>query len=1165
MNRLLWIVPALLVCAAPLWAQDPTPKDPVPAVAPADLLLRESQPWDQPDVTPAAIQPLLAAAEKWLAEVQREPTSEAGGQPLKAPLENLVDGLKRLTAVLDRQARAAKLPDDLAQQVARVQADIERMLRDRPPVLVEGPLDSKSIEAAVAVVTALRTEEAAAQDALTKVADPIAAGPEQQKKATQQLTEARAALTAATPIGDLAGVARTAAQLRQQNIRLAVRLAEKQVEVLAAEVKAAQSWLPLRRAEHERARRRAEVHAAELAKLQVELKEDLERRRQSLDYQVQVGRQALELARAGGDPFAVLNAVQELWLAEHRLATHGDEEDLNQVRAQLQKEREFLKNEQVGFDNLRLILEKGGRRGRLVADRLYPMFQRVQKDLRRRGSDTLEHISRRLADLQVDRADLAAIDVGATLRAQFDPAAYALRPFPQARLQDEWAAAERVRAKALGERVLLLNNLAQEYTELEGISLEIDEHLRSKYEYILQRLFWIQEESPLGADALSDGLTQFAGVHQTVARAFTQDETAAEWLAGRAGGWLTRLGLIAAPGLIGFLRWRLRRSIRRDSTPATVPTAGRLSMLASGTVSALLWPAYLALLAFLAGLNASSESFAAGTAQALWCVAAGLALFFSGRVYFGRFGVFVGHFGLAPDACRGLQSLLCHSGILTTLLLAPALFLRHPGVGAPAAARLFYTAYEGLLALLLVWNLRKGSPTVVALFSGGDRPENGFLYGWWTFGHWVGAVSLAGIVTLDGFGYRYGARVISMNVLRSVATVLGVVLLYRVLLELVSRLDTAGRLLAATGAPPLPGGKPPEAPELVRARVEQSYRKFLRLVLGLAGAVIIALTWGLDAHVFRTLDTLVLIALHPESNIYLTVNDVVLAIAIALITWAVLANLDGVFEVLLFPYVGWDQGARYAALALTRYAVFFVGLVLGLSRVHVSLSSLQWILAAASVGIGFGLQEIIANFICGLILLLERPIRVGDIVTIGTTAGVIRKINIRSTTVANWNYESMIIPNREFIVGKVINWTHEDPVTRLVFTVRVPYGVDLDQARSILQRAVVEHPLVPREPASGVALNDFGENSVNFTVFLYAAQPDHRGVIQEEVLTRIYRDFHNAGITMPYPQRELHLKSLPAEWLATLQALVNRSAPAATAAPETPISPPAPDATPQRP
>ncbi len=1199
--------------------QEPEPKKepekPV-AVLPSDLLLREDQPWGKPDVTAAALVPLLAEAEKWLAEASAEKVPEGQQPPLKAPLEQMMASLKELASLLERQAAVAKPPEDLEARLKRAQTELDRLVKGPPPTLVEGSLDTKSIEAAVAVVTNLRAEETKAQETLKRLEDRLAAGPDEQKKATQRLTEARAAATALQAVpADLTGTAKLASQLRSQNTRLAVRTAEKLGEVLAAEVKLAQTMIPLRRAEHELARKRVEVHAAVLEKLQAELKDELERRRQSLEYQVQTARQAYEEAKKAGEPFLILRTLQDLWLAGQRQKTHANEEDLNRVRGQLQKERDFLKNEQTTFDNLRRIIEKGGRRGQLVAERLHPMYQRVQKDIRKRKSDGVEPISRRLAELQLDRAELSMLDPGAELSREFDPAAFSLRPYRLQRLQDDLAGHQRERTKVIGERLTLLNNLAQEYTELEGVMLEIDEHLRSKHDFILQRLFWIQEDAPLTWEVARQGLEQLRTLEGNLRRSLAQETPLENWLRGLRGTWsgyLLLAGVVLMPVAIFAARKRLDRIIRvapgaapaveggvagpgpesperpgtgapplpapsggadpsppagtTDSTapaaggpekaaaptgPSPHPAHGNLAVLSAGLVSALLWPGYWLLLAYLVGGGASSTTMAAAFSESLIVVAASIGLYTFGRAAFAPSGILIGHFGQPERPGIGFYRLLRFSGWLSLFLLTPAMLFRHVAVGAPATGRIFYTLYEFLMAMLLTLKMRRDGPIVPYLF-GPATPDArpGLAWRWWRSAHLLGALALFGIVAMDALGYRYGARVISYNVLKSVATVLVFVLLYNVLMS-VARQRAAILRLVRNGA----GGDDASLTPEARGAAAENYGKFLRLVLGLTGALALAYYWGLGSQVLKSLDNIVLFAVNAEANVFLTLGDVLLGMLTILVTWAVLANLDGVYEVVLYPYFEWDAGLRYAMLTLSRYGLFFAGFAVTLALMHVNLSSIQWMLAAASVGIGFGLQEIIANFICGIILLLERPIRVGDIVTIGETAGIVKKINIRATTVENWNSESMIIPNREFIVGKVINWTHSDKVTRLALNIGVAYGTDLDRAKAIMLRAVEQHPLVPKLPAPAVRLVKFGDSSVDFVVFVYATEPAHRLTIQEEILGRVYRDFAAAGIQIPFPQRDLYLRGLPdelAKWLGRDRRETDSPAPTLVAPPPAP-------------
>ena len=143
--------------------------------------------------------------------------------------------------------------------------------------------------------------------------------------------------------------------------------------------------------------------------------------------------------------------------------------------------------------------------------------------------------------------------------------------------------------------------------------------------------------------------------------------------------------------------------------------------------------------------------------------------------------------------------------------------------------------------------------------------------------------------------------------------------------------------------------------------------------------------------------------------------------------WPVCTLSPSICDAALFPRVRWDAGLRYTFLTLSRYVFIFLGLWWGLSTVHMNWSSIQWIVAAVSVGVGFGLQEIVSNFVSGLIILLERPIRVDDTVTVGDQTGTVKRITIRATAIQCADNQTVIIPNKEFIARMVTNWTLGDP------------------------------------------------------------------------------------------------------------------------------------------
>ncbi len=216
-------------------------------------------------------------------------------------------------------------------------------------------------------------------------------------------------------------------------------------------------------------------------------------------------------------------------------------------------------------------------------------------------------------------------------------------------------------------------------------------------------------------------------------------------------------------------------------------------------------------------------------------------------------------------------------------------------------------------------------------------------------------------------------------------------------------------------------------------------------------------------------------------------------------------------------------GGRYAAATLTQYAIVSIGIVLVFNLLGGSWSEIQWLIAALGVGIGFGLQEIVANFICGLILLFERPIRIGDVVTVGNTDGVVTGIRIRSTTIRNWDRQELLVPNKEFVTGRLLNWTLSDPVTRIVIPVGIAYGSDVARAIQLVQEAADEHERVLDEPATLVTFDSFGDNSLTIVLRCFIGSMDYWRQTISELHQAINKKFNDAGIVVAFPQRDIHL------------------------------------------
>ena len=256
-----------------------------------------------------------------------------------------------------------------------------------------------------------------------------------------------------------------------------------------------------------------------------------------------------------------------------------------------------------------------------------------------------------------------------------------------------------------------------------------------------------------------------------------------------------------------------------------------------------------------------------------------------------------------------------------------------------------------------------------------------------------------------------------------------------------------------------------------------------------------------------------------------TLADLLLGLVVAAVTAVASRNLPGLMEIAVLQRLTLQPGSRYAINTLVRYVVITVGTIAVLNIVGWDWSQIQWLVAALSVGLGFGLQEIVANFVSGLIILFERPVRVGDTVTVGQLTGSGSKVRIRATTITDWDRKEIIVPNKSFITEQVINWTLSDPITRIVIPVGISYGSDVELAHRVMEDTLRSLPLVLDEPPSRAYFIGFGDSSLDFKLYLYSRQLADRLPLMHAVHESILKALREHNIEIPFPQRDLHLRS----------------------------------------
>ncbi len=223
-----------------------------------------------------------------------------------------------------------------------------------------------------------------------------------------------------------------------------------------------------------------------------------------------------------------------------------------------------------------------------------------------------------------------------------------------------------------------------------------------------------------------------------------------------------------------------------------------------------------------------------------------------------------------------------------------------------------------------------------------------------------------------------------------------------------------------------------------------------------------------------------------------------------------------------------DSALQFAITKIFGYLFVTLGFFVALVVNGVDLSSLAVIAGALGVGIGFGLQNIVSNFVSGLILLAERPVALGDRIEVAGVAGQVTKISLRSTTVVTNDNISVIVPNSDLITSPITNWSHGDPKVRIRIPVGVAYGTDMDRLQTALLAAATEHPSVLTQPAPTVFFSGFGDSSLNFELGVWtqdmARRPRH---FRSELNFAIERKLREHGIEIPFPQRVVHLPPAP--------------------------------------
>ncbi len=323
-------------------------------------------------------------------------------------------------------------------------------------------------------------------------------------------------------------------------------------------------------------------------------------------------------------------------------------------------------------------------------------------------------------------------------------------------------------------------------------------------------------------------------------------------------------------------------------------------------------------------------------------------------------------------------------------------------------------------------------------------------------------------------------------------------------------------------------------PEMDLEDISQQSKSLVRILAVVLSAYVLWVFWADVIPALQVFDDVTLWTISAdvegESPMPITLGDLMLALLVGLGTVMAVRNLPGTLEVMVLSRINLEPGAGYAITTIVTYFIVLIGVVIALAVIGLQWSKLQWLVAALGVGLGFGLQEIVANFVSGIILLFERPIRVGDTVTIDGITGTVSRIRIRATTLVDWDRKEQIIPNKTFVTQDLTNWTLSDPITRVIIRVGVAYGSDVDQVRDLLYQVVLNNERVVEEPAPAVFCVGLGDSSLNFEVRAFVRDLMDFMPLSHELHSAITRALKDAEVEIPYPQRDIHIRTAPMPW-----------------------------------
>jgi potassium efflux system protein len=717
-----------------------------------------------------------------------------------------------------------------------------------------------------------------------------------------------------------------------------------------------------------------------------------------------------------------------------------------------------------------------------------------------------------------------------------------LSPEEAQAIRSELKVLAKTRLELLGTAIDTEQALLRALGELDFAQRQLLDTVKAYSGFLAERLLWIRSSPPPNLEILADMPAQ--AMELLSPRAWLQVVTS---LAVQA----TRSPILALAVIVfGLLTWKARAlramlkatgkevgKVRTDTFVSTLQALGLTLLLAAR------WPVLLGAGGWELAAALDATVFSKAVAGGLTWVANAYFYLASFRLICHPDGLAARHFRWPEPALKALRRSLFRLMVVflpTAFVARTIVTIDTPTMGG-GLGRLGFIIVLVSIALFFyrLFDPRGGVLAPVM----GNHPKSP-LYRLRHLWLALGVLVPLALAILGVAGYLYTAGTLTGTLIDTMWFVLVLVVIQQLgvrwLLLVHRRLAFQAAVQkreAARAAAQAADGTNPAAGDDIPQIEEQAYnldslsddsRKLLNTALDILGIIGIWLIWSPVLPAFGIMDSINLwdypgVVDGEERRIPVTVADAGLALLVLVVTIVATKRFPALLEIGLLQRLTMSPGGRYAATTLARYSIAAIGTIFVFGTLGASWSQIQWLVAALGVGIGFGLQEIVANFISGLIILFERPIRVGDTVTVADTTGVVTRIRIRATTIRNWDGQELLVPNKEFITSRLLNWTLSDPTTRIVIPVGLVYGGDVSKAMTLMLEAAREHPEVLADPAPSVIFDEFGDNALSLKLRCFVPSMDNRIFVFSALHESINKKFNDAGLVIAFPQRDVHL------------------------------------------